>query len=142
MDKSFCAQSRASIEKKSVIPPLVFNCLYASSVIKKNAESTDKLRNLLTFADSAYKFFANSTYNCGFLLHSTESTYSCGIQNISYICLLRNPQQNKCAGKIYVTGIFMRNPLESTNTQTQNCAPIQCTVWPRNVLSIAFLPVE
>ena len=24
-------------------------------------------------------------------------------------------------------------PLESRNIQTQNCAPIQCTVWPRNV---------
>ena len=22
--------------------------------------------------------------------------------------------------------------IESMNTQTQNCAPIQCTVWPRN----------
>ena len=30
----------------------------------------------------------------------------------SYICLLRNSQQNKCADKIYITGICMRNPLK------------------------------
>ena len=29
----------------------------------------------------------------------------------SCISLLRNPQQNNCAKKIYVTGIYMQNPL-------------------------------
>ena len=71
----------------------------------------------------------------------------------SYIYLLRHPQQNKCADKIYVTGFCTRNPrnfcrwnpltfwnmfkdlsLESRNIQTQNCAPMQCTIWPRNVV--------
>ena len=47
--------------------------------------------------------FADSTHICGFHLHFAESTYSCGI---------RNPQQNKCADKIYFTGICMRNPLK------------------------------
>ena len=60
----------------------------------------------------------------------------------TFIRSLRNPQQNQCADKIYVTGICTRNSftfwnmlkdlsLESRNIQTQNCAPIQCTVWPR-----------
>ena len=66
------------------------------------------------------------------------------------ICLLQNPQQNQCADKTYRTIISTRIPqkfckwnpltfgnlfedfsLESRNLQTQNCAPIQCTVWPR-----------
>ena len=90
--------------------------------------------------------FADSTYILRNPLTVAES------RTTSNICLLRNPQQNKCADKIYVTGICMRNPLkfclsnpltfwnifedlslESGNIQTQNCAPIQCTVWPRNV---------
>ena len=28
--------------------------------------------------------------------------------------------------------MFKDLSLESRNIQTQNCAPIQCTVWPRN----------
>ena len=75
-----------------------------------------------------------------------ESRTVCGIhkQMIQLaIFAKRNQQQNKCADKIYVTGICLWNPLtfgnifkdlsrESRNIQTQNCAPIQCTVWPRN----------
>ena len=71
----------------------------------------------------------------------------------SYISLLRNPRCNKFADKIYVTGICTRNPrkfckwkpltfwntfkglsMKSRNIQTQNCAPVQYTVWPRNVV--------
>ena len=70
----------------------------------------------------------------------------------TYIRSLRNPQQNQCADKVYVTTISTRNPLkfckwkpltfwnmfkdlslEPRKIQTQNCAPSQCTVWPRNV---------
>ena len=79
-------------------------------------------------------------------------------KTISYICLLRNPKQKKCADKIYVTGICARNPLkfcywnlltlwnvfkdlslESRKIQTQNCVPIQCTVWPCNAKSFSQL---
>ena len=56
------------------------------------------LRNLLTFADSTY-FLRNP-------LTVAES------RTTSYTCLLRNAQQNKCADKIYVTGISMQNPLK------------------------------
>ena len=79
---------------------------------------------------------------------------------------LRNPEQlptfARCgiqwSDKNYVTGIFTQNPLkfckwnalmfwnmikdlslESRNTQTQYCAPIQCTVRPRNVACNFFL---
>ena len=79
---------------------------------KQNAESTSNLRDPLSVAES---------------------------KTTSYIFLLRNLQQNKCADKIYVTGICTRNPLklwnisrdlslESTDILTQNCALIQCTV--------------
>ena len=65
---------------------------------------------------------------------------------------------SKCADKIYVTAICTRNsskfcmwnPLafwniikdllrESRNVQIQNCALIQCTIWPRNVLNITLI---
>ena len=95
---------------------------------------------------------------CGFHLHFADSNYILRYsltvaesRTNSYICLLRNPQQNNCADKIYVTAICTRNPrnfcrldpltfcimfkvlsLESRNIQTENCVPIQCTVWPRN----------
>ena len=117
MDKSFCIQ--ILIDHKSNIPPLAFNCSYAGSVINKNAESTYDLRNPLTscgirfhlriphtnFADSNY-FFDDSTYISRNPLTVAES------RTTSYICLLRNPQQNKCADKVYVTGICMRNLLK------------------------------
>ena len=35
--------------------------------------------------------------------------------------------------------MFKNLSLESRTIQTQNCAPIQCTVWPRNDLSSQFL---
>ena len=56
----FAFKLRVTINNKSNIPPLPFNCSYASSVINKNAESTYNLQNPLAFADSAYKF-ADST---------------------------------------------------------------------------------
>ena len=76
---------------------------------------------------------------CGVPLHFAESAYICGFHiqilriplafaistyilrnpltvaesiTTSYICLLRNPQQNKSADEVYVTGICMRNPLK------------------------------
>ena len=98
------------------IPSLAFNCLYASSV-------TNKILNPLTN-------FAESTCICGFHLHFAESTYSlrnplsfadstyilwnpltfAQSRTTSYISLLRNLRHNKCADKIYVTGICTRNP--------------------------------
>ena len=72
----------------------------------------------------------------------------------TYLRSLQNPQQNQCDDKIYAGGICTRIPLkfckwnplpfwniikdlslESRNMQTQNCAPIQCTVWPRSAFS-------
>ena len=50
--------------------------------------------------------FADSTYNLRNPLIIAES------RSTSYICLLRNPQQNKCADKTYATSICMRNPLK------------------------------
>ena len=71
----------------------------------------------------------------------------------TYIRSLRNSQQYKSADKVCSTGICTRNPqklciwnpltfwnmfkvlfLESRKIKTQNCAPIQCTVWPRNAV--------
>ena len=94
------------------------------------ADSTNILRNPLTIEES---------------------------RTTSYICLLRNPQQIKYADKFYVTSICTRNPrksfkwnpltfwnmfkylsLKSRNMQTQNCVPIQCTVWPRYVNNYNF----
>ena len=92
---------------------------------------------------------------CGFHLHFWNPLTVAESRTTSYNCLLRNPQQNKCADKVYVTGICMRNPLkfclwnpltfwnifkaylklQSRIIQTQNCAPIQCTVWPRYVVN-------
>ena len=144
----------------------MFICKFTN---KQNSESTYSLRIALTFADFAYILriplifcgihlqFADSTCICGFHLHFADSNYIlrnpltvAESKTTSCICLLQNPQQNKCADKIYVTGICMRNPLklciwkpltfwntfgdlslESKNIQTQNCAPIQCKFWPR-----------
>ena len=103
--------------------------------------------------------FADSTYICGFHLDFADSTYIlrnplivANSRTTSYICLLRNPLQNKYADKNYITGILTPNlrnfcrwkpltfwnilrnlSLEYRNKQTQNCALIQYTVWPRNV---------
>ena len=77
----FAFKLRVPIDNKSNIPPLAFNCSYASSVINKNAEYTYNLRNPLTFADSAYKF-------CGFHLNLRIWLTFCGI----YL-QLRNPEQ-------------------------------------------------
>ena len=112
----------------------MFICKFSN---KQISEFLYSLRIPLTFADS--------TYILRNLLKVAES------RTTSYICLLRNPQQIKCADKIYVTSIFTRNPsksckwnpltfwnmfkylsLESRNKQKQKCAPIQCTVWPLN----------
>ena len=41
----FAFKLRVPIDNKSNIPPLHFNCSYASSIINKNAESTYNLRN-------------------------------------------------------------------------------------------------
>ena len=62
-----------------------------------NSESTNSSWNPLIFADSAY-ILRNP-------LTVAES------RTTSYICLLRNPHQSKCADKINVAGICMRNPL-------------------------------
>ena len=74
-----------------------FNCSSASSVLNQ-IRNPLSLRNPLTFANSAYILRIPLTV--------AES------RTTSYICLLRNPQQNKCADKIYVTDKCMRNPLK------------------------------
>ena len=90
------------INKKPNTPHLPYICSYASSIINKNAESAyiwgfriQILRIPLTFA--------HSTYNLLNPLTVAES------RKTSYICLLRNPQQIKCADKSYITGICTRN---------------------------------
>ena len=45
----------------------------------------------------------------------------------------RNPGKFCEWNPLTVWNMFKDLSLESTNIQTQNCAPIQCTVWPRNV---------
>ena len=47
--KPFAFLLRFPVDNKSNVPPLAFNCSYASSVINKNAESTHNLRNRFTF---------------------------------------------------------------------------------------------
>ena len=91
----------------------------------------------------------------GFRTHFAESTYSCGIQKqlaIFSCCGIRNERNvpTKFTLQVFVRGIqetFVRGILihfgtclylDSRNIQTQNCAPIQCTVWPRNVRQFFF----
>ena len=119
-------------------------CTYASSVINKFLNSCTVGRFRLEIVRIPI-IFADSTYILRNPLTVAES------RTTSYNCLLRNPQQIKCADKIYVTSIYTRNPrksckwkpltvwsmfkylsLETRNKQTQNFAPIQCTIWPRN----------
>ena len=74
MDKSFCVQF--STDNKSNVPPLAFNCSYASSVINKNAESTYNLRNpeqLAIFACCGIRKKTNV------LTKLTLQVYVCGI---------------------------------------------------------------
>ena len=77
----FAFKLHVPVDIESNIPPLAFNCSYASSVINKNAESTYNLRNPPTFADFAYKF-------CEFHLHLRIPLTFCGIH-----LQLRNPEQ-------------------------------------------------
>ena len=80
------------------------------------------MRNPLTICE-VHLQFAESAYICGFRIQIlriplifANSTYilrnplTVAESRTSYICWLRNPQQNKCADKIYLTGICMRNP--------------------------------
>ena len=112
--------------------------------------------------------FAESTYICGFRLQFAESIYSCGIPiTICGIHLqLRNPEQLAifaCCGirnkknvptkftlQVYVCGfhwnfvcgihLYFGTYFKAYlwNIQTQNCAPIPCTVWPRNEFFFNF----
>ena len=45
---------------------------------------------------------------------------------------MRNPRKFCKWNPFTFWNMFRYLSLESRNTQTQNCAPIQCTVWPRN----------
>ena len=92
----------------TMVKSLLLNsaCAYASSIINKFLNSftvcgfrLQILRIPLTFADSTY-ILRNP-------LTVAES------RTTSYICLLRNPQQIKCADKNYVTSICTRNPRKS-----------------------------
>ena len=114
---------------------------------KQNLERFHSLRSLLTFADSAYKFY-------GFHLHLRIRLAFCGIH-----LQLRSPEQLAlfaCCGirnttfvptkftlQVFVRwvhGSFVKRirlhfvSLESRNLHTQNCGPIQCTVWSPSVL--------
>ena len=92
----------------------------------------------------------NYHFVCEFHLSLRNSLTVAESRTTSHIYLLRHPQQNKCADKFYATGFCTRNPrnfcrwnpltfwnmfkdlsLESRNIQTQNCTPMQCTIWPR-----------
>ena len=110
---------------------------YASSVI-------NKFLNFFTVCGFRLQIF------CRFYLHLRIPLTFCG----TYL-QLRNPEQLSifaCCGirnklicrQTYVTSISCKwNPLtfwnmfkylslKSRKKQTQNCAPFQCTVWPRN----------
>ena len=108
---------------------------------KRNSESTYSSRNRLTFADSAYKF-SEFHLQCEFRLHFVESLYSCKLFSL----VAEFATQQMCQQK-YATCFCTRNPrklcqwssitfwntfkdffMESNDKQTQNCAPIQCTV--------------
>ena len=78
--------------------PAQLSIVHMQVQYEQSSESTYSLRNPLTFADSAY------------ILRNPPKVAES--RTTSYICLLRNPQKNKGADKIYVTSICMRNPLE------------------------------
>ena len=119
--------------------------MQASSVKNKNSEPTYSLRKQLTFADSAYKF-------CEFHLHLRTLLTFCGIH-----LQLLNPEKLAifaCCGicgttnmptkftlQVFVRGIhgsfvsgihlhFETCLRVFRNIQTQNCAPVQCRIWP------------
>ena len=109
---------------------------------KRNSESTYSSRNPLTFADSAYKL-SEFHLQCGFHLHFVESTYSCRL----YSLVAKFATQQMCRKKMlhvivrgiqgsFVSGVQLL--FETRDKQTQNCAPIRCTVWPRNEVSNSF----
>ena len=110
---------------------------------KQNSQIVSGIRIL--FADFTYILRIPPTF-CGIHLQFRNpeqlAIFAC--------CGIR--KKNKWAGKLYVISICTRNPrnfckwcpltfwiifknlsLEYSNIQTQNCAPIQCTVWSRNV---------
>ena len=147
----FAFKLRVAIDNKSNIPHLPFNCSYASSVI-------NKMRNPLTICGIRLLLripqinFADSTHICGFHLHFAKSTYSCGIQNNQLFLLLAESATKQMgrqklryrymyaeSTEFYLwnsptfKNIFQDLFLDFRNIQTQNCAPIECTVWPRNV---------
>ena len=120
------------------IPALAFNCSYASSVM-------NKIRNPLKVCGKSSNLRIPLTF-CGNHLHLRNSKQLA----IFGCCKIR--KKNQWAGKYYVTVICTQNPLKfckwnpltfwnmfkdlslkSRNRQTQKCAPIQCTVWHRNV---------
>ena len=76
----------------------------------------------------AHTNFADSTYILQNPLTVAE------FRTNSYICLLRNPQQNKYADKIYVTGICMRNQLKFCITSFETCLWYPGTYTHKNVL--------
>ena len=124
---------------------LVNQCFKVWSWIPLTMVKSLLLNSASAYANSVINKFLNSSTVCGFRLQILRISLTVAeSRTTSYICLLRNPQQIKCAHKIYVTSICTRNPrksckwnpltvwnvfkylfLESRNIQTQNCVPIQ-----------------
>ena len=130
MDKFFCLQT--PIDKKSNIPPLAFNCSYASSVTNKNAESTYNLRNPLTVCGIHLQFCGIQS-NSLYLLVAESATKQVCRQNLSYRYMYAESTEILFVESTYILEYILDLSLESMDIQTQNCAPIQCIVWPRNV---------
>ena len=112
---------------------LVNQCFKICSWIPPNTLKSLLLNSASAYASSAIYKYLNSFTICRFRLQIlripltfADSTYTCGIhlqfrfpltnaesRTTGYICSLRNPQQIKCAEKIYVTSICTRNPRKS-----------------------------
>ena len=127
---------------------------------KQISEFLYSLRNSFTFADCVYKF-------CGFHLYLRIPLTFFGIclqlrnpEQLAIIacCGIRNKLNvpTKFTLQVYVRGIHvslvswihshfgtcLNTCLWNSGTrdiQTQNCAPIQCTVWPRNESLLGLL---
>ena len=138
---------RIAIDKNSNSSFQLFICKFSN---RQNFEFIYILWNPLTFAGSPFKF-------CGLHLHLRILLKFCGIhlqllnpEQLAIFACCGVRDSTNVPNKTYVTSIYTRNPrkscywnpltfwiiikslsMESRNIQTQNFAPIQCTVWTR-----------
>ena len=105
----------------------------------KKSESTYSLRNPLTTALSAYilrnplTFSESKTTSYTHWLVADSATQQMWRQILRYTHMYAETRKFCKRNQLTFWNVFQDNFLDSRNIQIQNCSPIQCTVWPRNV---------